>query len=46
MHEIRLDPDMPPPRYTDFAIRKWRPLHATFALQARSQPVSPAEPLS
>lgn len=32
MHDIRPDPEMPPPRYTDFFLRKWRPLHARFAL--------------
>jgi cytochrome P450 len=30
MHDIRLDPTMPPPEYTEFFLRKWRPLHATF----------------
>jgi cytochrome P450 len=37
MHDIRLDPDMPPPRYTDFFLRKWRPLHATFSIEGRSE---------
>jgi cytochrome P450 len=32
MHDIRADETMPPPRYTDFFLRKWRPLHARFTL--------------
>jgi cytochrome P450 len=37
MHDIALDPHMPPPRYTDFFLRKWRPLHATFSMQRRPE---------
>jgi cytochrome P450 len=32
MRDIQLDPDMPAPEYTDFFLRKWRPLHASFSL--------------
>lgn len=34
--DIRLDPTMPPPRYTDFFLRKWQPLNATFSLEAHA----------
>jgi cytochrome P450 len=35
MHDIRPNSEMPPPRYTDFFLRKWRPLHASFLVDAR-----------
>jgi cytochrome P450 len=36
MRDIRTDETMPAPRYTDFFLRRWRPLHAEFTV-SRSQ---------
>jgi cytochrome P450 len=35
MHDIQREPGTPEPRYTDFFLRKWRPLNATFSMQER-----------
>lgn len=39
LRDLRLDPTLPPPQYTDPFIRRWRPLHATFVLNNASAPI-------